>query len=157
MSFTEKYVIGREKILNRGLRVDPNVILNPQKFSIKGISGGSTLATDIKASLNQIISLAMTETGKMDYQKLGRDPLYQSFRELVGGLQNFDFHILSTREEKLAFWINLYNALVIDAVIQEKIQNSVTESWLGLLAFFQKAAYRVNGLRFSLTDIEHGI
>jgi hypothetical protein len=57
----------------------------------------------------------------------------------------------------LAFWINLYNALVIHAVIQENVQNSVTESWLGILSFFQRAAYTVGGLRFSLTDIEHGI
>jgi hypothetical protein len=133
------------------------VILNSQKFSTKGISGDSSLAGDIKTSLNQINSLAMTEKGKVDYQKLVGDPLYQSFRELVEELQKFDFHKLSTREEKLAFWINLYNALVIDAVIQEKIRDSVTETRLGILAFFQKAAYQVNGLRFSLTDIEHGV
>ena len=157
MAFAEKYVKGREKILNRVLRVDPKVILNSRKFSPKGISGNSSLAGDIKTSLNQLKSLAITEKGKVDYQKLVGDPLYQSFRELVGEIQDFDFHNLSTREEKLAFWINLYNALVIDAVIQEKIQDSVTESWLGILAFFQKASYQVSGLRFSLTDIEHGV
>jgi hypothetical protein len=157
MAFTEYYVKGREKILNRVLQVDPNVILTSQKFSTKGISGDSSLAGDIKTSLNQIKSLAMTENGKVDYQKLVGDPLYQSFRELVEKLQNFDYRNLSTREEKLAFWINLYNALVIDAVIQEKIRDSVTETRLGILAFFQKAAYQVKGLRFSLTDIEHGV
>jgi hypothetical protein len=46
---------------------------------------------------------------------------------------------------------------VIDGVIQGKVQNSVTESWLGVLGFFQKTAYRINGQRFSLTDIEHGV
>ncbi|MEE9599700.1 MAG: DUF547 domain-containing protein, partial [Anaerolineales bacterium] len=37
------------------------------------------------------------------------------------------------------------------------IKNSVTESRLGILSFFQKAAYLINGQRFSLTDIEHGV
>lgn len=157
MAFTEIYVKGREKILNQILRVNPDSILNTRIYPSKGISGESSLAGDIKGALNQFKSLVMTENGKVDYQKLVEDPLYQSFRELTGNLQNFDYRTLSAWEEKLTFWINLYNALVIDAVIQEKIRNSVTESWLGILAFFQKASYQVNGLRFSLTDIEHGV
>lgn len=157
MAFTEYYVKGREKVLNRILDVNLDAILNSQRFTSKGISRENSLAEDIKGALNQIKSLAMNENGKMDYLKLVGDPLYQSFRELVGELQNFDFQNLSNREEKLAFWINLYNSLVIDAVIQENIQDSVTESRLGILSFFQKAAYQVNGLRFSLTDIEHGV
>jgi len=157
MAFKETHVRGREKILNRILGVNPGSVLNSQGFPSKGISGEFSLAQDIMEALNQIKSLAMNENGKIHYQKLVGDPLYQSFRELAGELQIFDIQKLSTREEKLVFWINLYNALVIDAVIQEKIKESVTESWLGVLSFFQKAAYQVNGLRFSLTDIEHGV
>ncbi len=157
MAFTGNYVKGREKFLKWILGVNPGAILNSQRFPSKGISGENSLAEDIKGALNQIQSLAMTENGKADYQTLVKNPLYQAFRELVGELHDFNFQTLSTSEEKLAFWINLYNALVIDAVIQEKIQDSVTESRLGILAFFQKAAYRVNGLRFSLTDIEQGV
>ena len=93
----------------------------------------------------------------MDYQKLIRDPHYDTYREFVGDLQDFDYRTLTSKEERMSFWINLYNSLVIDAVIQENIQKSVTESRLGILAFFQKAAYRVNNTRFSLTDIEHGV
>jgi len=157
MAFTEYYVKGREKILNRILGVNPGAILNSQRFPSKGISGESSLAEDIKGALNQIKSLAMAENGKVDYQTLGKNPLYQGFRDLVGKLHDFNFQTLSTREEKLAFWINLYNALVIDAVIQENVRKSITESRFGILSFFQKAAYKVNGLRFSLTDIEHGV
>lgn len=157
MSFIDNYVKGREKILNRILRVNPRAVLNSPGVLSKEYPGDSSLAGDIKVSLDQIKSLAMTENGKVDYQKLAQGPLYQTFHELTGQLQDFELHKLSTQDEKLAFWINLYNALVIDAVIKENIQESVTESWLGILAFFQKAAYEVNGLRFSLTDIEHGV
>ena len=77
MDFTETYVKGREKILNRILRVDPKVILNSQKISTNGISGNSSMDGDIKTSLNQLKSLAITEKGKVDYQKLVGNPLYQ--------------------------------------------------------------------------------
>ena len=147
----------REKVLNWILRVNPNSILNSRSFPPEGNSGISSPVGDIKVSINQLKSLVLAENGKVDYQKLVRDPQYKSFRELVGELGDFDYQILGSRDERLAFWINLYNALVIDAVIQEKVQASVTESWLGIMSFFQKAAYRVNGLRPSLTNIEHGL
>ncbi|MCJ7733752.1 MAG: DUF547 domain-containing protein [Anaerolineales bacterium] len=76
---------------------------------------------------------------------------------LADQLGTFSINSLVSLQEKRAFWINLYNALVIDAVIQENIRDSVTESWLGVLSFFQKATYWVNGSRFSLSDIEHGV
>ncbi len=157
MAALDIYVHGREKVLNLITGVNPDSTLNARSVPSQGLSADNYLARDIKDSLNKVLSLALGENGKVDYQKLVRDPHYLSFREFVGGLQSFDYHELSTTEEQLAFWINLYNALVIDAVIQENIQVSVTESWLGILAFFQKAAYHINGTRFSLTDIEHGV
>jgi hypothetical protein len=57
----------------------------------------------------------------------------------------------------MAFWINLYNALMMDAVIFFNVHHSVAEGHLGQLTFFRRAAYNVAGLRVSLDDIEHGI
>jgi hypothetical protein len=93
----------------------------------------------------------------VNYSRLAQSRSYQEHKQLVSRLNTFDYHSLISRESRLAFWINLYNALVLDAVIQEKITSSVTESWLGMMSFFQKAAYLISGDRFSLTDIEHGI
>lgn len=56
-----------------------------------------------------------------------------------------------------AFWINLYYALVLDAVIAFSIERSVTDGRFGVFKFFRRAAYNVAGLRMSLDDIEHGI
>lgn len=157
MPFVDAYVTGREKILNSILRVNPETTLNSRRSPSKRISGGDFIAGEIKNSLNQIISLALAENGKVDYQNLLHNPHYDTYRDLVVELQDFDYLTLTSREERLSFWINLYNSLVIDAVIQENVQESVTESRLGIMAFFQKAAYQVNNLRFSLTDIEHGV
>jgi hypothetical protein len=60
---------------------------------------------------------------------------------------------LQSREERLAFWINLYNALIIDAVISFGVQGSVQRA----RGFFWRAAYNIGGRRYAAHDIEHGI
>ena len=158
MTLLDTYITGREKLLNWVLGVEPWTSLNPDKPSIKEGSEGSVLAVEIKESINQFKAIAMDKDGKsIDYQGLSLNPVYGAYRELVSRLQDFDYSTLSTGDERLAFWINIYNTLVIDAVIQEGVETSVTESRLGILSFFQKAAYFINGQRFSLTDIEHGV
>ncbi len=72
-------------------------------------------------------------------------------------LRGIDLRELATREQRLAFWINLYNALVIDAVIAFGVRDSVGEGHAGRLRFFRRAAYAVGGFRLSCDDIEHGI
>jgi hypothetical protein len=158
MTLLDTYLTGREKLLNRVLGVDPCTALNPDKPSTKGGSTGSALAAEIKRSINEFKSVAMDDNGELvDYQQLFLNPVYGEYRELISRLHNFDYSAFSSRDERLAFWINLYNTLVIDAVIQEGVKTGVTESRLGILSFFQKAAYFINNQRFSLTDIEHGI
>ena len=151
-------VSGREKFLNRILNADPGRVLNsPETLSGK-IQTGNPLDQEIKKALNQIKSESISADGRMvDYKKLAESSNYRDYRELAGQLRTFDFRTLQTPSEQLGFWINLYNALVIDAVIQAKVQGSVTESWLGVMGFFQKAAYQIGNERFSLTDIEHGV
>ena len=53
----------------------------------------------------------------------------------------------------MAFWINLYHVLVLDAVISFGVKRSVANGWLGPLSFFRKAAYNVGGCRLSLDDL----
>ncbi len=158
MTLLDTYITRREKLLNRVLEVEPRTSLNPEKPSKKGGSEGSALAAEIKESINRFKAIAMDKDGKsVDYQQLSLNPVYGTYRELVSRLQDFAYATLSAGDERLAFWINIYNTLVIDAVIQEGVKTSVTESRLGILSFFQNAAYFINGQRFSLTDIEHGV
>lgn len=152
------YIDYREKYLNRILRVNPDAVLNSPETSGGEVPGSSSLDREIKESLNRIKADAISPDGRqVDYSSIANSHSYLEYRKLVSLLGEFDFRSLSSRDEKLVFWINLYNTLVIDAVIQAKIQGSVTESWLGVMGFFQKAAYLVGGERFSLTDIEHGV
>jgi hypothetical protein len=60
---------------------------------------------------------------------------------------------LTSRSDALAFWINLYNALVIHAAMRFGVRGSVTE----IPRFFKRAAYNVGGRSYSLDLIEHGL
>ncbi len=58
-----------------------------------------------------------------------------------------------TRPVALAFWLNLYNALLIHAALSAGIRRNMMEA----PNLFQRFGYQVAHLRFSLDTIEHGI
>jgi hypothetical protein len=84
---------------------------------------------------------------------MGALDAYQDYRRLTVELRDFELPSLETEEEQRAFWINLYNALVIHAVVELDIRSSVKE----IPDLFRRAAYRVGRHVFSADDIEHGI
>jgi hypothetical protein len=106
--------------------------------------------------LKGILIEYMDDRGLINYYAIRASKFYTSFRKQTGGLHSFDPGTLSSNGEKLAFWINLYNILILDAVISLDFHKSVAEH-LGGLGFFRKAAYTISGLRMSADDIEHGI
>ena len=94
-----------------------------------------------------------TERGRVDYAHLCLSPTYAEYCQCARRLRSFDPAALETREEQLAFWINLYNALIVDAVIQFEVKRSVNEA----PGFFWRAAYNIGGRRYCSFDIEYGI
>ncbi len=147
----------REAALNTLLGTREHEVLNdlpPPPVAVDGV----TLAAELKRAVNRFKAMAMDEEGRqVAYQRLRNNPDYLAYRaELTPLLQGFDPASLPDRQTRLAFWINLYNVLVIDAVITFEVTTSVAEQWAGL-SFFRAAAYRIGGQRCSLDDIEHGI
>jgi hypothetical protein len=59
--------------------------------------------------------------------------------------------------EPLSSWINAYNALVIDAVLDRYPLQSVKDAVGGDFKFFSEIQYTVAGQKRSLDDIENGI
>jgi hypothetical protein len=90
---------------------------------------------------------------KVDYHGLRRSEIFREYRELTRQLNDFDLNTLDTPEKQLAFWLNLYNALVMDSVLESGVEKSVKEK----AGFFDRYAYRVGGFVFTPNDIEHGI
>jgi len=158
MSFQDVLIRGRNTLLNSLIGVDGSVILNPGIPESKDFFNGVELAAEIKTTINKFSSIAFNvEQGLVDYQTLSKSEPYREYTSLIQQLHFLDLNTLKSNQQQCAFWINLYNSLTVDAVIQFRINKSVTEGWLGLLSFFERAAYLIGGHRFSLTDIEHGI
>ncbi|CAI0554359.1 unnamed protein product [Linum tenue] len=88
-----------------------------------------------------------------DNQKLGDvESLLQNFRSLICRLEGVDPRKLK-HEEKLAFWINVHNSLVMHAFLAYGIpQNNVKRLFLLL-----KAAYNVGGHTISADAIQSNI
>ncbi len=119
----------------------------------------SDIAAELRGTMNRLKAHAISQDGmRVNYADARRSRDYAYYREqLLPQLAAFDPAVLRTRAERVAFWINLYNAVVIDAVITAGVTRSVTEGSLGGLRFFRRAGCVVNGQRLSCDDIEHGI
>lgn len=152
------FITVREYLLGFLVSPDPTNVLNSVPLS-PGAYLPSDLAAELKQAMDQLQGIAMDESGlRVDYAKLRTSPEYKEYRQKCSALlQRFRPEKLPTVSAQLAFWINLYNALLIDAVISLDVQKSVIEGKLGIITFFRRAAYQVNGKRVSLEDIEQGI
>ena len=91
--------------------------------------------------------------GRVDYAAMRQSAAYRRYAEESVLLQSFAPDQLGSRQEKLAFWINLYNTLVIHGVIELGILDSIKEEG----NFFHRIAYRIGGMLFTPDDIEHGL
>ncbi|MBW2141926.1 MAG: DUF547 domain-containing protein, partial [Deltaproteobacteria bacterium] len=91
--------------------------------------------------------------GLVDYQAMRRSPEYQVYLELAAQLQAFDLDSLVTQDERRAFWINLYNTIVVHGIVELEVDSSVRE----VSNFFTHVCYRIGENTFSPDDIEHGI
>ena len=158
MNYIDCWLCLREKLLDglSGIKVDD--VLNVEtaghipEFEMDP-------AADLKRALDAVKIAATDDSGlHVDYVALRKSTSYQNYHLSISPrLKAFNPARLASRQARLAFWINLYNALVMDAVIALGIQHSVAEGKLGLLTFFRRAAYDVGGYRISLDEIEHGV
>ena len=94
-----------------------------------------------------------TSRGLVDYHRLRKSDEYERYRSLTSGLRDFDLQRLVGRRHKLAFWVNLYNTIVVDGIVSLAIKRSIRES----PDFFGRLKYAIGGHLFSADDIEHGI
>jgi GH15 family glucan-1,4-alpha-glucosidase len=108
----------------------------------------------LKAAMNVLRGAYFdTARGRVAYEKMKDSVAYRNYVELSCGLKLTRLEEIGGREHQLAFWINLYNVIVIHAVIELGIRDSVKE----VHNFFGRVRYRVGDMLFSPNDIEHGI
>ena len=93
------------------------------------------------------------ETGKINYAAMSGTSQFQIYARMAGFLKKYDIRSLRGRKQRLAFWINLYNTMIVHGVVTLGIKESVREK----RGFFDRIKYDIGGYLFSPNDIEHGI
>lgn len=111
------------------------------------------MAAKLKAALTALKGAFFEPSGRVAYERMQQSEIYQDFLKLTYNLQAMDPAGLVRLEERIAFWINLYNVIVIHGVIALGIKDSVKEVW----NFFRRVHYQIGARCFAPEDIEHGI
>jgi hypothetical protein len=139
-------------IKKRGRR---SVVLNvpPPGVGPQRGSAPAHLAQEMLSAIKDLKGGYLSVGGRADYGAIRASAGYAGYRALAARLAGADPDRLGGVPERLAFWINIYNALVMDAIISLGVVNSVKE----VTGFYKRLKYRVGAHEFSLDDIEHGI
>lgn len=89
----------------------------------------------------------------VDYAAWGKDPLHS---KAMQALRRIDPASLSGRE-KMAFWINAYNLLTIDLIVQTAETQSIKNQGSLFRNVWKSHVWVVYGRRYTLDEIEHKI
>ncbi|XP_035859861.1 uncharacterized protein zgc:152951 isoform X2 [Sander lucioperca] len=107
----------------------------------------------VRELILKLFSEHLSADGKsVDYKGMSVNPAFEHYCELAIQLQRVELLSLS-REEKLAFFINIYNALVIHGYLR---LGAPTNMWQRY-RFFNYVSYLIGGEVFTLQDIENGV
>ncbi|XP_026231849.1 thioredoxin_like and DUF547 domain-containing protein isoform X2 [Anabas testudineus] len=129
----------------------------PKESEAAGTAGDTDGAAELSLLLREMILKLFSEhlsaDGKsVDYKSMSVSPAFERYCELAIQLQRVELLSLS-REEKLAFFINIYNALVIHGYLRLGAPTNIWQRY----RFFNYVSYLIGGEVFTLQDIENGV
>ena len=109
------------------------------------------------SKFDQILKQYVDDKGRVDYNGIAKDPRFSEYMESLKSAQTDKM----SRNGRLAFWIDAYNAVTIDKVIKWRPKKSVRETFIPGLwksnKFFTTRENIVAGRRLSQDDIENEI
>ncbi|XXG60238.1 hypothetical protein AAC387_Pa04g2198 [Persea americana] len=142
--------------LYRFLEHEPTI---PRCFNFRGSTNDSEPkpAAAVGQKLTKIMSAileayASEDRVHVDYTRISKSEEFRRYVNLVQDLQRVDILALSA-SEKLAFFLNLYNAMIIHAVIRIGWR----EGAMDRRTFYGDFNYIVGGYPYSLATIKNGI
>ncbi|WP_457640075.1 MGH1-like glycoside hydrolase domain-containing protein [Persephonella sp.] len=130
------------------VKTDTDIVVNRNGNSV-AVSEPKEIYREFNLLTGQMIDRYVSN-GSVNYRKLRMSPEYKLFQNVAGKLKDFDLSVIDTAEKERAFWINLYNMMVVDFIIRMKVKRSVRE----VDNFFEKLKYEISGKKYSLKDIE---
>uniref|UniRef100_UPI00398F1E15 uncharacterized protein isoform X4 n=1 Tax=Pristiophorus japonicus TaxID=55135 RepID=UPI00398F1E15 len=113
----------------------------------------SRLSEFMRDMILQLFSEHITPDGKyINYKSMVGSAIFEEYCQLATQLQRLDLENL-TRKEKLAFFINVYNALVIHGNIKQGPPKNIWQRY----KYFNSVSYVIGGEVYTLQDIENGV
>jgi hypothetical protein len=91
---------------------------------------------------------------RVDYAALTRAP---EWSRLIESVSRSEPAALAPREQRLAYWIDVYNILAIDVVVRHYPVASIRDAGSWLRPVWKQEAGRIGGRPISLDEIEHRI
>jgi hypothetical protein len=127
------------------------ILNDPPLDSEPGAAG--PIAETLAARMLGAFGAATDGAGRVDYTRLRPSAEFAEALEAARRLAGARLDTLSEHPARLAFWINVYNALVLHGIVDLGVRRSVARVW----NFFGRAAYRIDGFVLSPDDVEHGV
>ncbi|XP_033738252.1 LOW QUALITY PROTEIN: uncharacterized protein LOC117325864 [Pecten maximus] len=137
----------------RLLEDDESTALNAGETSQCEPKPADELGEEIRKLILKIYNAFLSKDGKkVNYRGIAGSSEFERYKKLTKELHRVRISE-STREEKLSFFINIYNALVIHANVTT---GPATNLWQRY-KFFNTIRYIIGGESYSLQDIENGV
>ncbi|XP_041114882.1 uncharacterized protein zgc:152951 [Polyodon spathula] len=142
------------------VKVDP-LLLDAPPLQVEGSKehegdhkeGAAELSEALRRLILKMYADHLSADGKfVDYKAMAKSQAFEKYCELAIQLQRVELEIMS-REEKLAFFINIYNTLVIHGHMKMGSPKNMWQRY----RFFNYVSYLIGGAVFTLQDIENGI
>ncbi|XP_031256064.1 uncharacterized protein LOC116114049 [Pistacia vera] len=143
-SFSESPIIARSPSVD--MENDPDIFARDRSFDPYGVPRKVDWTRNI-GNYSMAVEVSWLSVGKKELEYAAT--ALKRFRLFLEHLARVDLYCM-TCNEKLAFWINLYNALIMHAYLAY----GVPTSEMKLFSLIQKAAYTVGGHSFTAADIE---
>eukprot|EP01041_Mallomonas_annulata_P003434 gene3434-6816_t len=139
-----------KRILNDGVQGIANSNINECELT------ASEIVSTMRRSMLALKGEFMDEDGlQVNYPSIKESPKFQEYCEIARTLKSTNILSLTLQERK-AFFINVYNTLVIHALVEGMLESFPGGS-LSRLKLYASASYNIGGYILSLNDIENGI
>ena len=126
------------------------LILFPSTIFAFGFSSWDQL---LKENINSKV-ISGIKINAFNYKNIKSDPLYL---KLIKDLRNYNLANLKTKNDKLAFWINVYNIMAVKMVLDNYPIKSIKDLDSLFKPVWKKEVGAIGGTIFTLNDIEHKI
>lgn len=112
-------------------------------------AGVAAASEPLHAGFSSVLA-ANVRDGHVDYPGIATDPRYGEYLQTLDRVKAED---LATREDRLAYWINAYNAFAIKGILD----GSSPSTFFGRIGYFKTDEYRLGGEYIDLYDLERDV